>query len=46
MTLREIANGYVTFDNIKDLPAQRRAEEAAEQAGNNENDENDENEQE
>ncbi len=33
MTLREIAKGYVTFDNIKDLPAQRRAEEAEEQAG-------------
>ena len=33
MTLREIANGYVTFDNIKDLPARRRADEAAEGAG-------------
>ncbi|MCW5212151.1 DNA-directed RNA polymerase subunit omega [Desulfobulbus sp. TB] len=33
MTLREIANGHVTFDNIKDLPAQRRANEADKQAG-------------
>lgn len=33
MTLREIANGHVTFDNIKDLPAQRRANEAEKQAG-------------
>ena len=36
MTLREIAKGHVTFDNIKDLPAQRRAKEAAERAGSNE----------
>ncbi|MCI5133429.1 MAG: DNA-directed RNA polymerase subunit omega [Candidatus Electrothrix sp. EH2] len=33
MTLREIAKGDVTFENIKGLPAQRRAEEAAEGAG-------------
>lgn len=33
MTLREIASGDVTFDNIKDLPGQRRAREAAERAG-------------
>ena len=39
MTLREIAKGYVTFDNIKGLPAQRRAEEAAQQAGDNEENE-------
>jgi DNA-directed RNA polymerase subunit omega len=32
MTLREIAKGFVTFDNIKSLPAERRANEAAEQA--------------
>ena len=32
MTLREIAKGFVTFDNIKSLPAERRAREAAEQA--------------
>ncbi len=33
MTLREIANSDVTFDNIETLPAARRqAEEAAEQA--------------
>lgn len=30
MTLREIASGAVTFDNIMDLPAQRRAREAVE----------------
>ena len=30
MTLREIASGDVTFDNIMDLPAERRAREAAE----------------
>jgi len=29
MTLREIAAGEVTFDNIFDLPAQRRSLEAA-----------------
>ncbi len=29
MTLREIAAGKVSFDNILDLPAQRRAEEEA-----------------
>ena len=29
MTLREIAAGEVTFDNIADLPAERRAREAA-----------------
>lgn len=28
MTLREIASGEVTFDNIKDLPKQRRKEMA------------------
>lgn len=39
MTLREIAKGHVTFDNIKGLPAQRRAEEAAQQAGDNEENE-------
>ncbi len=33
MTLREIASGDVTFDNIKDLPARRRAKEAEERAG-------------
>ncbi|MDU9047673.1 MAG: DNA-directed RNA polymerase subunit omega [Candidatus Electrothrix sp. Rat3] len=33
MTLREIASGHVTFDNIKDLPAERRAREAAERTG-------------
>ncbi|XOF34862.1 MAG: DNA-directed RNA polymerase subunit omega [Candidatus Electrothrix sp. YB6] len=32
MTLREIAQGHVTFDNIKSLPAERRAREAAERA--------------
>ena len=36
MTLREIASGDVTFDNIKDLPARRRAKEAAERAGKTE----------
>jgi DNA-directed RNA polymerase subunit omega len=30
MTLREIASGDVTFDNIMGLPAERRAREAAE----------------
>ncbi len=30
MTLREIASGDVTFENIMDLPAERRAREAAE----------------
>ncbi len=30
MTLREIASGDVTFENINDLPAERRAREAAE----------------
>lgn len=29
MTLREIANGDVTFDNIRELPARRRMEESA-----------------
>ena len=29
MTLREIAAGEVTFDNILDLPGRRRAEEEA-----------------
>ncbi|MCI5157178.1 MAG: DNA-directed RNA polymerase subunit omega [Candidatus Electrothrix sp. AUS1_2] len=33
MTLREIANGDVTFENIKELPAQRRAREAADRGG-------------
>ncbi len=28
MTLREIASGEVTFDNIFDLPQQRRAQDA------------------
>jgi DNA-directed RNA polymerase subunit omega len=36
MTLREIASGDVTFDNIKDLPARRRAKEAEERAGKTE----------
>ncbi|MGB5684586.1 MAG: DNA-directed RNA polymerase subunit omega [Candidatus Electrothrix sp.] len=36
MTLREIAKGHVTFENIKDLPAQRRAKEATERAGSTE----------
>ncbi len=30
MTLREIADGKVTFANIKDLPAQRKARETVE----------------
>ncbi len=30
MTLREIASGDVTFENINALPAERRAREAAE----------------
>ena len=30
MTLREIASGKVTFDNIHDLPKQRKAEKPAE----------------
>jgi DNA-directed RNA polymerase subunit omega len=30
MTLREIASGDVTFDNVMGLPAERRAREAAE----------------
>ena len=33
MTLREIASGDVTFENIKELPAQRRAQEAVERGG-------------
>ena len=33
MTLREIASGDVTFENIKELPAQRRAKEATERGG-------------
>ncbi|MCI5221175.1 MAG: DNA-directed RNA polymerase subunit omega [Candidatus Electrothrix sp. AR4] len=37
MTLREIAKGYVTFDNIKSLPAERRAREAEELAVDAEN---------
>ncbi len=36
MTLREIASGDVTFDNIKDLPSRRRAKEAEERAGKTE----------
>lgn len=38
MTLREIAAGKVTFDNIHNLPEQRRAEtaELEEEATNNE----------
>ncbi len=32
LTLREIAAGKVRFDNILDLPAQRRAEEEAKRA--------------
>jgi len=33
MTLREIAAGEVTFENIRDLPGQRRAREAAAREG-------------
>jgi DNA-directed RNA polymerase subunit omega len=33
MTLRKIASGDVTFENIKELPAQRRAQEAEERGG-------------
>ena len=32
MTLREIASGAVSFDNILDLPGRRRAEEEAARA--------------
>lgn len=34
MTLREIASGDVTFENVMGLPAERRAREAAEREEN------------
>ena len=36
MTLREIADGKVTFANIKELPSQRKAREAAERESRDE----------
>ena len=39
MTLREIAAGKVTFDNIHELPKQRKAELAAEAAAEDDADE-------
>jgi DNA-directed RNA polymerase subunit omega len=39
MTLREIAAGSVTFDNIHELPKQRKAELAAEAAAEDDADE-------
>ncbi|MFP7755310.1 DNA-directed RNA polymerase subunit omega [Thermodesulfobacteriota bacterium B35] len=42
MTLREIAAGKVNFDNIFDLPEQRRAREAEAEAAATESDNGDE----